>query len=534
MKTIRNIILLLLPVICVVACSKDFLDRDPLGQVTVENYYESEDDAISAVTGIYSNLLLLYNGREYIDYETMTDNACNILNVQWGGYEFTTSSQTPKSEYALKKWEKNYRGITSANLLLENINKCFATNPESKRKPWLEGEAYFLRAHFYLDLINFYGDVPLLLTPQEFVGYRSARVAKNLVLDQIVKDLDSAIVRLPIEYSGSDYNGRATKGAALALKGKALLFHERFDDAVDPLRQVVYMKNELGANAYELFDNYQDLFLPDNKFNKEFIFAVQYAQGFYTQGLTHDLNLYLYDYNSFGPTLSLAEAYYTTNGLPISEDFTFDPANPFDNRDPRLNFTLVVPHSSYPHPTATNPTFQPSSNQPTGMKIRKYVVYYLPKNSSSHNIPLIRYADVLLMYAEAMVKAGGYPDSEIRRAIDMVRQRPSVMMPKVEDVEGVNLSEDQYMKIIMHERRVELTFEGHRVVDIRRWRIGEQVMTDAYGYSDTDAKKSPPVYTPKLAQRRNFNPVKDYLWPIPQTEIDANPDISPGNQNPGY
>jgi len=233
----------------------------------------------------------------------------------------------------------------------------------------------------------------------------------------------------------------------------------------------------------------------------------------------------------------LAEAYYTKSGLSINADPSFNPAKPFLNRDPRLEFNIMVPRSLTGR-LASNGTpavFIPSSGNPSGMKIRKFNDYTETEvQNSEHNVILMRYADVLLMYAEAAVMSGSYDDAEVRACIDAVRQRPSVMMPKVETVEGKNLSPDQYMEIIMHERRVEFAFEGTRISDIRRWRIGEQVMTDAIGYDVNEAKKNPPVYVKARIDVRTFNPNRDYLWPIPQDEIDANEFINPEDQNPGY
>ena len=179
--------------------------------------------------------------------------------------------------------------------------------------------------------------------------------------------------------------------------------------------------------------------------------------------------------------------------------------------------------------------FLPSSSNHTGMKIRKWNDYTeTEKNNSEHNIILIRFADVLLMRAEALVESGTFDEAEVRGLIDRVRQRPSVMMPKVEDVEGTNLDATALRAIIRHERRVEFAFEGTRISDIRRWRIGPEVMTDAYGYKYQDVRLNPPKYIPYKVDTRSFNPNRDYLWPIPQNEINTNPFINAPNQNPGY
>ena len=179
--------------------------------------------------------------------------------------------------------------------------------------------------------------------------------------------------------------------------------------------------------------------------------------------------------------------------------------------------------------------FKPNSANHTGMKIRKWNDYTeSEKNNSEHNIILIRFADVLLMRAEALVESGSFDEAEVRGLIDRVRQRPSVMMPKVEDCEGTDLDAATLREIIRHERRVEFAFEGTRLSDIHRWKIGPEVMTDAYGYQYKDAALATPKYTPYKVDTRSFNPERDYLWPIPQNEINTNPYINAPDQNPGY
>lgn len=536
MKTIRIYLMLLLGLISFVGCEDDLLNKEPLDKLTPQAFFTSEENAIIAVNGIYNSVRAMNAGREYyIDYDCMTDNMYNYSRYQ-NTQEFGQGSHGASSYYAEAKWRKNYQGIGRANLVLAYLDKCYEkTVSTSAIKERLRGEAYFFRAFFYADLIDFYGDVPLITEP---VTIESAgpRVSKDIILQQIIDDLDSAIVRLPVEYSAEDI-GRATKGAALAVKGKALLFNKKYAEAALALKEVMNLKKTNGSPRYEIYSLYRELFLPQHENNSEVIFDIQYVKGKYSEGLTHDMFVYVVQWNSYCPLVQLAEAYYTKAGLPITNDPSFDPAKPFLNRDPRLEFNIMVPRSLTGR-LASNGSpavFIPSSGNPSGMKIRKFNDYTeTDKNSSEHNIILMRYADVLLMYAEAAVMSGTYDDAEVRACINAVRQRPAVMMPKVEDVEGTNLSPEQYMDIIMHERRVEFAFEGTRISDIRRWRIGEQVMTDAIGYDVAEAKKNPPVYVKARIDVRVFNPNRDYLWPIPQKEVDSNPYINPEDQNPGY
>jgi len=536
MKTIRISINLFLLSLLVVSCNDDFLDRKPLDKLTPQSYFTSEENAIIAVNGIYNAVRALNAAREYyIDYDCMTDNMYNYSRYQ-NTQEFGQGSHSASSYYAKAKWAKDYVGIGRANLVLAYLDKCYEkTVSTSTIKERLRGEAYFFRAFFYADLIDFYGDVPIFLDPVT-IESSGPRVSKEIILNQIINDLDSAIVRLPVEYDATNI-GRATKGAALAAKGKALLFNKRYAEAAVALKEVMNLKKGTGIARYAIYPLYRELFLPQYENNSEVIFDIQYMKGKFSEGLSNSMYTFVVQWSSFCPLVQLAEAYYTKSGLSINADPSFNPAKPFLNRDPRLEFNIMVPRSLTGR-LASNGTpavFIPSSGNPSGMKIRKFNDYTETEvQNSEHNVILMRYADVLLMYAEAAVMSGSYDDAEVRACIDAVRQRPSVMMPKVETVEGKNLSPDQYMEIIMHERRVEFAFEGTRISDIRRWRIGEQVMTDAIGYDVNEAKKNPPVYVKARIDVRTFNPNRDYLWPIPQDEIDANEFINPEDQNPGY
>lgn len=535
-KYLNNICAVALSAFVLVSCSDDFLTREPFDTQTPENFFVSEDNALLAVNGIYSAAKSLNSAREYtIDYDCMADNMYNYSRYQ-NTQEIGQGSHSSASNYPLAKWTKNYTAISRANMVLAYLDQCYEHGSSSSNiKERLRGEAYFFRGFFYADLIDFFGDVPLITEPVD-IHSNAPRTSREIVLKQIISDLDSAIVRLPVEYDELNI-GRATKGAAMAAKGKALLYNHKYKEAAEVLKQVMELKKEDGTPRYDIFPKYRELFLPENENNCEVVFDIQYMKGKYTEGLSHQLFVFVEQWNSYCPLVQLVEDYYTINGKPITEDPIYDPNNPFANRDPRLEQTIMAPYSESGryNSDGTPKIFKPTTSNYTGMKIRKWNDYSeREKNNSEHNIPLIRYADVLLMYAEAAVESGEYNEDEVYTAINAVRQRPTVMMPKVEDVEGKGLSPEKLIEVIRHERRVEFPFEGTRISDIRRWRIAEDVMTDAIGYDPLEAKKNPPVYKKVVVDRRTFNPERDYLWPIPQSEIDANPEIGPSNQNPNY
>lgn len=522
------------------SCS-DYLIREPEGALDPETFFSSQENAKIAVNGIYNAALEPVRGRTFaIDFDCMSDNMYNYSRNQ-NTQEFGQGSHGASSVYALNFWSRGYCGISRANLVLAWLDKCYEKdNPAADKniRERLRAEALFLRAYFYSELIDFFGDVPMYLEPVDLSSSKP-RTPKSQILTQILGDLDFAVNNLPARYAAED-TGRATCGAALSLMGKIQLYNKMYSDAATTLQRVIDLKDEFGAKRYGLYPLYREMFLPQCESNEEVIFDIQYMKNAYSQGLTHQMYTFVYEWNSYCPTLSLAECYHTKNGTPVtwneltglyeSVDRDFDPQFPFKNRDPRLDQSIILPGTD-----SGRGIFIPGSSQKTSMKIRKWNDYTeTEKNNSEHNIILMRYADVLLMRAEALVEAGGFDEAEVRGLIDQVRQRPSVMMPKVEEVEGTGLDAQRLRTIIRHERRVEFAFEGTRISDIRRWRIGEDVMVDAYGFDYNKAKLSPPKYVPYKVDTRSFNPKRDYLWPIPQAEINSNPHIKAPNQNPGY
>lgn len=512
------------------ASCESYLTREPQDQLDPKTFFTSQENAQIAVNGIYNAALETVKGRQYtIDLDCMTDNMYNYSRNQ-NTQEFGQGTQGASSVYALNMWSRAYRGISRANVVLANLDLCYEKDaPAVNIKERLKSEALFLRSYFYSEVIDYWGDAPLYLEPVDLADSKG-RAPKAQIVTQLLEDLDYAAKNLPVRYESAS-NGRATKGAALALMGKIQLYNGMYDDAAATLKQVIDLKDEAGASRYSIYPLYRELFLPQCENNDEVIFDIQYMKGAYTQGLTHQIYTFTYEWNSYCPTVSLAEAYYTKKGLPIDKDPDYKANDPFKNRDPRLEQSIMVPRSD----NGRGAVFIPSSANHTSMKIRKWNDYTeTEKNNSEHNIILIRYADVLLMRAEALVESGNYVESEVADLVNQVRQRPAVMMPKVEDVEGTGLSQTQLREIIRHERRVEFPFEGTRISDIRRWKIGGDVMVDAVGFKYENAKKMPPEYVKYVVDRRSFNPNRDYLWPIPQNEINTNPFINAANQNPGY
>lgn len=531
MKTRHNIFLsLLCGAVAGFSSCGDFLERAPRHQSDVDTFFTTQANAVIAVNGIYNGILETVKGRQYtIDFDCMTDNMYNYTRNQ-GTQEFAQGTQGASSTYAKNFWQRGFRGISRANTLLANLDKCYETDrPVTDIRERLRAEALFLRAYFYSELVDFFGDVPYYDQTPSLDGCKP-REKKEVIVARILADLEKAAPELPVRYEKNDV-GRATRGAALALKGKIELYNGLYAESAASLQQVIDLKDDTGAPRYDIYPLYRELFIAAHENNDEIVFDIQYMKDAYNQGLTHQLYTFVYEWNSYCPTVSLAEAYYTDKGLPIDVDPEYDPKKPFEHRDPRLGYTIITPRSD----NGRGAQFIPAPANHTGMKIRKWNDYTeSTKNSSEENIILIRFADVLLMRAEALVESGSYDETEVASLIDRVRQRPAVRMPRVAEVEGTGLSPERLIEIIRHERRVEFAFEGTRVSDIRRWRIGPEALVDAIGYKPASAAKLPPVYEPYVVDRRSFNEQRDYLWPIPQSEINANPHVNASDQNPGY
>jgi len=512
-------------------CS-DFLETEPMDFVSPDNF-STENDIILALNGTYQALMA--DQRSPISLDFITDNGIVTL-ANTGEIEFWDQTQTAISAPALRKWEQNYAGILRANTVLKYI--VDVPMEESKQQRYT-GEALFLRAYFYADLVDFYGDVPFRTEPEGLEKKESPRVEKSIIVDAILTDLTQAAEYLPAPgtYSGSDL-GRATKGAALALKAKVALYHERWEEAASACRQV----EELGY--YSLYPDFYAMFSGEAaENNPEIIFDIQYMQNQASKGMSHQWKTYFNSWSSYMALQNLEKSYYMANGKPIDDPSSgYDASRPWEGRDPRLGYTFVLPYSMDGHTVAGAVKYyfpiQKRSANFSSLRIRKWVDYSdgSVNSISGNNIILLRYADVLLMHAEALLESANWVDhkAEIFRLVNLVRQRPGIEMPAIEDSEGVDVSQSDVRDIIRHERRVEFAFEGTRLSDIRRWKIGPEAFTDAIGYRPelltTDENTA--VYETYAFRHRTFNADKGYLWPIPEEEMQANLAITANN--PGY
>jgi hypothetical protein len=506
-------------------CNKSLLDTSPEDRYTESNFWVSEQAAQAALTACYATLRHegIWGGASTpLLEETASPNAYNYGNTMAYNVIAEGLQSATSGGIIAARWKGAYQGIGRCNTFLVKVDEVAELSEETKA--YMKAQALFLRAFYYWMLAAYYGDAPLILdAPDKSTQGDLPRTPKEQLFAQILTDLNTAAADLPLKNSAGN-QGRATKGAALAMKARVLLFLasplmnpsgdvSKWQAARDAAKEVMDMA---GAAGYGLFENYRALFLPANENNKEVIFDVQFM--FPDQGNSFDL--IGRQYNSNAPLLDLAEAYeMQATGLSITDPASgYDPTEPYKGRDPRLYATIV-----YPGDTFMNVPVTPSRFAITGYGMKKYTIYDkgpapagqsdLKDGQSETNFIVLRYADVLLMYAEAQNEVSG-PDQSVYDAINLVRER--VNMPALTP----GHTQEELRELIRHERRVEFAGEAQYYTDIRRWKTAEVVLNG-------------PIhkYDGSVIETRHFNPNRDYWWPIAQTELDLNPELQ---QTPGY
>ncbi len=509
-------------------CNKSLLDSNPQDRYLESTFWVTPEAANAGLVGCYNILRssgvygAAANSTLPLFEETASPNAYNYGNTQ-GYNSIANGQQTPATGGVIQsRWAACYGGIGRCNTFLAKVDNV---EMDETLKNRMKGEARFLRAFYYNMLQVHYGAVPLILDPPDPTTQSDLpRTERAKVVERILIDLDSAAPVLPLKYSSAADKGRATKGAALGLKARVLLFeasplfnttndNNKWKEAANAAKAVMDMA---GSAGYKLFiGGYRQLFLPANENNSEVLFDVQYM--YPDQGSAFDL--IAKQYNSNAPLLDLANAYEMKNGLPITDPASgYDPAKPFENRDPRFYGHIVYPGDTFMNEKVTETRFAI-----TGFGGKKYSIYDkgaapagqgdLKDGQSETNFIVLRYADILLMYAEAQNEVAG-PDQSVYDAINAVRTRAG--MPAI----ATNHTKEELREIIRHERRVEFAGEALYYNDIRRWKTAEIVLNAT-------------IYNWKGAalETRKFNPARDYWWPIPQTQRDLNPNLE---QNPNY
>lgn len=493
MKTIKIIIVILLITISFPSCNDNFLDTIPLSAPSDATYWTSEKNATMWINYAYRSLP---NVSDY-QFDSMSDDCVGTGDLVAQGL------QVPTSSIISIKW--NYTAIRHCFELLANIDKIPNLTDDAKNN--LIGQARFIISFKYFEMITLYRDIPFFDKLLPLSESDLPKTNKSVILDYILNQLDLAIDELPLTWPNSEV-GRATKGAALTLKARVLLYNDKWNEAAVAAKQVM----DLGI--YMLHPNYNEVFLTSfNNQTKEVILAYQYAKDLYT----HTIQFY-YGFYTVGGTSSslplpdLVNSYECIDGLPIGESPLYDPLNPWANRDPRFHMNFIVPFD-----VISGVTYDPVNKKDdknaarTYIYFRKYIADMFSQQRTSYvNWNIFRYAEVLLMYAEAKNEATG-PDNSIYDAIDQIRLRAG--MPNLD--RGRYNTKETLRSAIRNERRIELAGEGFRYFDILRWKIAGNVLNKTvYSFEIPGLLPIQTIYT------RVFDPTKDYVWPIPQSAID--------------
>ncbi len=532
------------------SCKKDILDIKPTQFVSDVAVFEDLTLTSQFVTNIYGTLLGGFDRRDAglgndwsrgmgmlamatDDAEGPASTSLNNLN---------NGDLNPTFTYGTEMWAFDYQVIRKCNTLLARID-AVPGNEDLKNR--LKAEGQFLRAFSYADLLKAFGGVPLIITEQNVTDDLFVpRSSYEEVLTQVIADCDAAAAVLPASY-GPEELGRATKGAAMALKARMLLY------AASPLNNpgneasrwqaaASAAKAVMDLNIYSLYPNYYRLFL-DKAGNSEVIFARKYAR----PGVTHEtpwklsMSIQVPDvlggaWGGFSPTQNLVDAYEMKNGKPISDAASgYNPQQPYTDRDSRLDQSVLRNGSTWKGITVE--TWEGGNAQKAANGDRTKTGYGLKKmvdekyvnadqvyQGGDNDWIYIRYAEVLLNYAEAQNEAVG-ADGTVESAINLVRARAG--QPAL-----TGLSQSDMRDRIRNERRVELAFEEHRFWDVRRWNLGSTYFNMPVKRMRIENNSGTFNYTVQDLENRTYREHQNLL-PIPQAEIDRNPKLT---QNGGY
>ncbi|KAA3439583.1 RagB/SusD family nutrient uptake outer membrane protein [Rufibacter hautae] len=543
------------------SCKEDFLEVTPTDRVSDEAIIGDSVLFESFVINRYLGARLqdkeadgappgFGRGWEYALWSSLTDESIyrsddNTWLVQRGQLAPENTGIT------VSLWGRSYRSIREVNYALTNIDKV----PMSQsHKDLLVAELKFIRAFRYHDLIRNYGKVVLVGDKVSQLGedFTDPALFQRAPLQESIAyaaaQLDEAAAALPAEYSNSWQKGRATKGAALALKSRLMLYaasplYTQNGTTVTWQQAANAAKDVMDLNLFTIDPKYANMFIDEAGNSDEIIFARYYNLNSRHTALEIANGPNGYDgWGGNAPLQNLVDAYEMSNGMMITDPTSgYNPQNPYADRDPRFYATILYNGAQYRGRAVE--TFTPggkdSKDGPSNWNTSQ-TGYYLKKFMDETN-PIqnpwnvagrqpwiyFRYAEILLNYAEAQNEAVG-PDATVYAAINMIRQRQAVNMPPL----PAGLSQAEMRQRIRNERQVELAFEEHRFYDVRRWMIAEQTENvPAYGMEIT-RQGTNFVYNRKVALEGRSFQAKHYWLPIPRAEIQAS-----GNkleQNPGY
>lgn len=550
------------------------LDLNPLSEGSSATWYADESQINMSLNDLYREVFWPVDEDPRFNDNPWTDDYIRRNFVS------PIISATINGEWGVLRdwWSNSYKAISRANIVLANLENAAGQVPEGTIQRFA-AEARFVRASQYASLISHFGDVIYFTEVLDLEeAFTMGRTDKGTVLQAIYEDYDFAALHLPESYGNNELK-RATKGAALAMKARIALYNEDWEVARDAAKACMDME------IYQLHPDYGDLFVSGTKNAAETIFGIPRSVTFgvyLNTGWVRDITTRnVGGFSAKVPSWDLFCAYLCTDGLPIDESPLFNPREPFENRDPRCAETIVAfqtPHLGVmyqPHPDSlevwnfNTGRYQPNNDTRSVAQFTSYNGLVLKKgvdtdwsddNLTDPDKVIVRFADVLLMYAEASIELDQI-DQSVLEAINTVRARAyKVPVSQTESYPAITTTDQGALRrLVRIERRMEFAMEGLRYMDLIRWRLAEKVLNrNIYGMLDVEELKAKVVnqglwFFPEVPQIdedgspdfsamynaglinllaiREFDPGKQYLWPIPTSEILINDNLE---QNPGY
>ncbi len=542
----------IIPLTALWSCDLNYV---PLEQMSAEEAFKDSLRLEMFVNDlyVYLNTGVQFNRVGGAMYDCVSDLAVySPLGTSSGVNAFTRATMNAASGgNPDSRWAETYTGIRKANVILRNID--YTENLSQSKKNQYLGETILNKALMHYELVKRYGGIPIMDDLLDLSGdINIPRSTFEECVEYIVRLCDQAAPLLPTKYPDNDY-GRLTRGAAYGLKAKILLMaasplfnenpiegsteihryaspdHDRWKRAADAALQVIELKNPDGTKAHELYPSYQRLFFT-NFGNTESIIVK-------CRSFTNDVE------KANGPagyqncractsvTTELLDMYELKSGLLPADDPDYDPQKPYENRDER--FYASVLYSGVALWGREVEFWEGGKDYPasigqrgceTGFSMYKQIdplASVVPSKLTLHNHQILRYAEVLLIYAEAMNEYLGNSDDEmcteerIYTCVNEVRQRAG--QPPVS-----NLTKGQMRELIHRERTVELAFEEHRLYDLKRWREAETVLNRPVHGIKVTLENGNVVYGEKFVVEERSFPMRMYYYPIPQSELDKN------------
>ncbi len=474
----------------VLSCGEDFVTKEYKNGVVDENFYQTAQDAEQALTSVYD--IVGQKGYYRDGIFPMGESSSDNIDEQTGdngdfGFHYKAISDyrwVPNNPYFMARWYDSYKGIFRTNILLEKLPDI---DMDESLKQRYAAEAKFLRGLYYFTLAISYGDVPLvteILTREEYNSL--TRTDQNLVYAQVEQDLMDAVSVLPESYPDAADIGRATKGAALGLLGRVYMYQNKWQECAGACEQII------GMNMYDLIEDYGSMFNGNNENSEEAVFewqSVTRAPSFW-DGKSENMYSIMWSpmvgwANWYTPSVDLIESFEEGDKRRKASLLLVGVNDSIDlDADGQLN--------PFPDPDAgSNTVFFTDSN------VRKFLPEGKTLNDVNNydiNFPVIRYAEILLNYAEALNELNR--SAEALAPLNAVRDRA--------DLDPISTTTQSELRdIIYHERRIELVFEGHRFFDLKRQGRAADVL-GPLGYQVG---------------------VHEY-FPIPQEELDLNPNLT--------